>query len=453
MDIILVLQIMIGVIIFVMFLLVLLYLYLVKPKKQKVEETPTMIESETNINTEKKKIQNYGRFQGELTQESIFEFMEFDEIVDDMIVRKNKTQYVMILQCNGVNYDLMSEQEKIAVEEGFVQFLNTLRFPIQLYVQSRTLNLKDIVASYKDRVNVVKSDIEKIDLKLIQAKRANNKALQEKLEFEKRRKQNVLAYGMDITDYVDKLNSNQNILQQRTYVIVSFFVSELGGNLDNYSKEEIDNMCFSELYTRCQNISSSLANSQVTSRILESEELAELLYVAYNRDESEIYRLSQALDAQYDALYSTGKDVLKKKQEKLDKEINIAAIDLATDSILKADKQKQIEDLEKERNKMDLVKEKANELLDTYEDQLNPRVYEIAKENIDKSSEEAKKEETKELPKQQPKVQAKSKVEAVKKVPTKTAQRPQAKVEGQPARRPQTGAPTKNIVKRKPAED
>lgn len=448
MDIILVLQIMIGIIIFVMFLLALLYLYLVKPKKQKAEETPTMIDSETNIKTETKKIQNYGRFQGELTQESIFEFMEFDEIVDDMIVRKNKTQYVMILQCNGVNYDLMSEQEKIAVEEGFVQFLNTLRFPIQLYVQSRTLNLKDIVASYKDRVNVVKSDIEKIDLKLIQAKRANNKPLQEKLEFEKRRKQNVLAYGMDITDYVDKLNSNQNILQQRTYVIVSFFINELGGNLENYSKEEIDNMCFSELYTRCQNISSSLANSQVTSRILESEELAELLYVAYNRDESEIYRLSQALDAQYDALYSTGKDVLKKKQEKLDKEINIAAIDLATDSILKADKQKQIEDLEKERNKMDLVKEKANELLDTYEEQLNPRVYEIAKENIEKSSEEAK-----ELPKQQPKVQAKSKVGVVKKVPAKTAQRTQAKVEGQPVRKPQTGASTKNIVKRKPAED
>ena len=43
---------------------------------------------------------------------------------------------------------------------------------------------------------------------------------------------------------------------------------------------------------------------------------APLLYVAYNRDESEIYRLSQALDAQYDALYSTGKDVLEKKQEK-----------------------------------------------------------------------------------------------------------------------------------------
>ncbi len=395
MDVITLLQIMIGVIIFIMFLLVLFYLYLIKPKKQKREEESTQI-AYTDERVRDKKIENYGRFQGELTQESIFDFMEFDEVIDNMIVRKNKTQYIMVLQCNGVNYDLMSEQEKIAVEEGFVQFLNTLRFPIQLYVQSRTLNLKDIVEGYKERVNVVNNDINKIDLKIEQAKRANNKALQEKLYFEKRRKQNVLEYGIDITNYVERLNSNQNILQQRTYVIVSFFISELGGSMENYSKEEIDNMCFSELYTRCQNVASSLMGSQVSSRILESEELMELLYIAYNRDESELYQLQKALDAQYDALYSTGKDVLQKKQEKLDKEINIAAIDMATDSILKADKQKQLEDIEKERSKTRAIKDRASKLLEEYEDQLNPRVFELAKENIEKNPDsETKKEEKK----------------------------------------------------------
>ncbi len=394
MDIIVVLQIMIGVIIFIMFLLVLFYLYLIRPKKQKKEEDYTPIGYAEE--KQDKKIENVGRFQGELTQESIFDFMEFDEVIDNMIVRKNKTQYIMVLQCNGVNYDLMSEQEKIAVEEGFVQFLNTLRFPIQLYVQSRTLNLKDIVEGYKERVNVVNNDINKIDLKMEQAKRANNKALQEKLYFEKRRKQNVLEYGIDITNYVERLNSNQNILQQRTYVIVSFFISELGGSMENYSKEEIDNMCFSELYTRCQNVASSLMGSQVSSRILESEELMELLYIAYNRDESELYQLQKALDAQYDALYSTGKDVLQKKQEKLDKEINIAAIDMATDSILKADKQKQLEDIEKERSKTRAIKDRASKLLEEYEDQLNPRVFELAKENIEKNPDsETKKEEKK----------------------------------------------------------
>ena len=370
----------------IMVLLVLLYIYLMRPKSVKEESEPVLINEEGNAKEKSnKKIEQYGRFQGELSRQSIFEFMEFDEIVDDMIVRKNGTQYIMVLQCNGVNYDLMSEQEKIAVEEGFVQFLNTLRFPIQLYIQSRTLNLRDIIADYKERVDNLADELYKVDAKIAQANARNNKALVEKLEFEKRRKTNVLEYGIDITDYVEKLSSNKNVLQQRTYVIVSYYSAEIGGGLDKYSKEEIYNMCFSELYTRCQNIASSLGTSQITSKILDSEELAELLYIAYNRDESELLNLNKAMNAQYDALYSTGKDVLQKKQEKLDQEINIAAIDIATDSILRADKRKQLEDIQKMQDKAlrnEKIQERALDLLDAYEEQLNPRVYNLAKEEV-----------------------------------------------------------------------
>ena len=363
------------------------YMLLNRKKVEKREEKVEII-SDGEKTKEEKKEQNYGKFTGELTTESIYEFMEFEEIVDNMIVRKKGQQYVMIIQCNGVNYDLMSEDEKISVEEGFVQFLNTLRFPIQLYVQSRTLNLRDIIGEYKARVDSLNLEIEKLDAKIVQAKMQGNKALREKLEFERRRKLNILEYGISITDYVEKLSSNKNVLQQRTYVVVSYYTAEIGGGLERYSKEEIYNMCFSELYTRCQNIASALANSQISSKILDSEELAELLYIAYNRDEAEFLQFSKALDSQYDALYSTGKDVLKKKQERLNQEINIAAIDLATDSILKADKMKQIEDLDSAINKEQKIKEKANELLDTYEKQLDPRVYELAKEQVNKSGKE-----------------------------------------------------------------
>lgn len=440
MDIITLLQVMIGFIIFLMVILVLIYIWLVKPKKVKKEE-PTMFYTETQYEKEDKKIQNYGRFQGELTQESIFDFMEFDEIVDNMIVRKNKTQYVMVLQCNGVNYDLMSEDEKISVEEGFVQFLNTLRFPIQLYIQSRTLNLNEIIEEYRGRITAVQNDLQKLEIKLIQAKKANNRAMIEKLDFEKRRKENVLGYGVEMTEYVERLNSNQSILQQKTYVIVSFFVSELGGGLENYTKEEIDNMCFSELYTRCQNVASSLSSSQVTSRILDSEELAELLYIAYNRDESEIYNLARALDAQYDALYSTGKDVLEKKQEKLDQEINIAAIDLATDSILRADKQKHKEDLEKEKYKLERIKDAASDILGQYEEQLDPRVYELAKENISKNGEE-------DVKKEEPEKKAEVKKVVKKTVPAKT----EKKVVSKNTTTSSNEVPKRKVVK-KPKED
>ena len=392
-DIIPLLEIGIFIIIGIMIGLIFLYIYLMKPKTEKEEKHKDEIIEDKNA--KKALEQQYGKYTGNLTKESIFEFMEFDEIVDNMIVRKGGTQYVMILQCNGVNYDLMSEAEKISVEEGFVSFLNTLRFPIQLYVQSRTLNLKDIIAEYKSRIDTLTVEIDKIDAKIAQAKTAGNKALREKLEFEKRRKVNILEYGVDITDYVDKLSANRNVLQQRTYVVVTYYSAEIGGGLDRYSKDEIYNMCFAELYTRCQNIASALATSQITSTILDSEQLAELLYVAYNRDEAEMLQLSKALDSQYDALYSTGKDILKKKQEKLDQEISIAAIDMATDSILKADKKKQLEELEASISKEEKIKEKANELLDTYQNQLDPRVFQLAKKEIENSGKKVEKQQPK----------------------------------------------------------
>ena len=189
-GIILILQVLMWVLIGIIAVLALAYFLVDKKKAEKREQ---MIESEVNEEEKpKSSLQEYGKFQGELTKESIYEFMEFDEVVDNMIVRKNGTQYVMVLQCNGVNYDLMSEIEKISVEEGFVQFLNTLRFPIQLYVQSRTLNLKDIIDSYKGRVDNLEIEIQKLDAKIAQAKASGNKALMEKLDFERRRKVNVL---------------------------------------------------------------------------------------------------------------------------------------------------------------------------------------------------------------------------------------------------------------------
>ena len=393
-QIITILQIIIGILVCIMIALIAVY-FLISRKREDAEsklENEFIIEE--NKKTETVSTGDFGKFQGVLTRESIFDFMEFDEIVDNMIVRKNRSQYVMVLACNGVNYDLMSQAEKYSVEEGFVQFLNTLRFPIQLYVQSRTLNLKDIIATYKDRVNNITNEISKLDNKINQSKQSGNKAMLEKLDFEKRRKTSVLEYGQDITEYVERLSSNRNILQQKTYVVVSYYTAEVGGSVENYTEDELNNICFSELYTRCQNVISSLGNSQVTARILNSEELAELLFIAYNRDDEELIQINKMLDAQYDSLYSTGKDVLEKRKEKLEQEINIAAIDLTTDSILKADKQKQEEDRLSEENRKKAIKEKALNILSEYEEQLDPRVFEIASQEISKTAPEEKKENT-----------------------------------------------------------
>lgn len=350
-------------------------------------------QKEKNANKEKKKDNsgeekaNANSYNPGLTREVVRNFMDFDEVRDSMIIRKNKQQYVMVIQCQGVNYDLLSEAEKVAVEEGFVQFLNILRFPIQLYIQTRSLNLREITDEYKKKIKSIEEELEDIQLKLRDASLKGNEKLINDLKFQERRKKNILEYGTDITEYVGRLSLNKNVLQQKTYLVVSYFANELG-SVDTYSKDEIANMCFSELYTRCQSIIRSLATSSVTGKVLNSEELAELLYVAYNRDDEELIQLSKALDAEYDRLYSVGRDVLDKKKEQIERQLDMDAAKLATDSMLEVDKKrkKQKEEIQKEEK----IKRKALGLVEQYRDQMDRDLYQGTKEEIIRKSEEKK---------------------------------------------------------------
>ena len=391
MQIVSLLQVIVAILVMLILVLISIYVYLVysdKHKRAKNENGQIGGSGEYGSQDKSRRGYESGKFQGVLSKESIFEFLDFDEILDNMIIRKDRTQYVMVIQCNGVNYDLMSEQEKLSVEEGFVQFLNTLRFPIQLYVQTRSLNLRDIIEEYKARVSTLSSDIEKLNAKIAQATASGNRAVKEKLEFEKRRKENVLEYGMDITEYVSRMSSNRNVLQQKTFVVVSYYTAEFGGGLDTYSKEEIDSMCFSELYTRCQSIISSISTCGVRGKILRSNELIELLYMAYNRDEAETFGLDKALKAGFNELYSTAPDIYEKRMKELDKEIEEKAMKKARAKVneAKSDLQKQVE--EKQNNMNNIIDEIAKMIIEENEPYIGKKVKDKAIEKLEKNTKE-----------------------------------------------------------------
>ena len=322
--------------------------------------------------------------------DSIYRFMEFDEVLDNMIVRKGRKQYVMVIECKGINYDLLSEEEKNAVESGFIEFLNTLRFSIQLYVQTRKLNFEDLINNYHDKIHDIDSQISRLNVQLENARKNGNEELTKRLQFEINRKKNVYEYGESITDYTEKLSQSKNILQQKTYILISYYTSEFG-DTSNYSNEEIDDIAFSELYTRAQTLIRALASAEVTGRVLDSEELMELLYVAYNREQSEIYTLRNALNSEYDKLYSTARDVLEEKKNRINKQIEADAAKLAAQSIIDADK----EEKEKRRREK-LTRQKAMEMVDEYKDDLEKNIYEKTKEKINNANLE---EELKEKPK------------------------------------------------------
>lgn len=363
------LNIMLIVLVVIIIALVVAYYFLVYKSKVNKEEREKAKEIKT-VNKE---------FNG-ITRETTDKILDFDEIKDDMIIRKNGQQYIMVIQCKGINYDLLSEEEKESVERGFVEFLNTIRFPIQLYVQTRSLNLRKTIDAYKEKVNVIADEIKSLQKQRAEYLRTENQKQVEMTDFEIRRKENVLEYGQDISNYIGRMSFNQNVLQQKTYVVVSYFKSELG-NISNYSKDEIINMVFTELYTRAETLIRSLGSAQVSGRILDSEELTELLYIAYNRDEEQIYQLDRALDAQYDALYSTSKDVLQKQRERIDNQLEDMAVDLASESLLKAD------DILKDREKLNNeLRERTIEIIEEYKNQLSPDLYNETKKIIEEQT-------------------------------------------------------------------
>ena len=178
------------------------------------EKKASIHNDKINLKTEKK-VEGLKRKNESVPKEDIFKFMEFEKIIDDMIVQNKGTKFTMVIKCKGINYDLMSEVEQLSVEEGFITFLNTLRFPIQLYVQVQNIDLKKNVKLYNDRVEALKDQFDQANEEYNYAINSLDSSDEDIAiaEYNKRSIQNVMEYASDITKYVERLSLNKNLLQ------------------------------------------------------------------------------------------------------------------------------------------------------------------------------------------------------------------------------------------------
>ena len=326
--------------------------------------------------------------------QSVIDFMDFDKVEDNMIIQKDGLKYIMVVECQGINYDLMSEVEKTAVEEGFIQFLNTIRHPIQIYVQTRTINLENSLQTYRNRVKQIEDNYSRQEMRYREMKSSGNytKEQLDQVYYELTKQRNLTEYGKDIIASTEKMSLNKNVLNQNYYIVVPYYADELGQN--DFDKDEITNMAFSELYTRCQSIIRTLAGCEVNGKILTSNELVDLLYVAYNRDEEEVYGLDKALRAGYDELYSTGEDVLDKKMKILDDKIEQEAFNRANEKVIEVQSAKERALQKKENNMDNLIDNLAKMIIEQNTSAIG---YDVAQEaiegiNKDKAERKAKKE-------------------------------------------------------------
>ena len=369
----------IAVAILIFAIIILLFIYWNMSRKEKTEKTN---EKGGNEGEENPSSNTY------YSKLSVFDFMKFDTIEDNMIVQNNGERYAMVIECEGINYDLMSEVEKTSVEQGFIEFLNTLRHPIQLYIQTRTINISNSIEKYNQKLDQTKQELlakRNEYNKMLQSNNVDSKTLNN-LKMEIARLQNLFDYGTDIISNTEKMSLNKNVLRKHYYIVLSYYTAELGTNI--IDEEEKKNMIFSELYARAQTIIRTLFACSMKGKVLDSNELVELLYVAYNRDEAEVYGVDKAIRAGYTELYSTAPDVLDKKMKAIDKEIEEKALEkakLIVDEV-KSEKEKSIE--KKEQTMEELIDDFAKVIINENKRYIGKEIADEAISKIDNTKEE-----------------------------------------------------------------
>lgn len=274
-----------------------------KSKKASSADNNTPVKNETKKNND---------YQTEYVQD----FMDFDKIYNDMIIRDKGTKFTMVVHCSGINFDLMSENERTMVEEAFIELLNFIRFPIQLYVQTRKVDLKDSLKTYGAKISSIESEIRVLvdEYNNLKVEAVVDKERMGMINYELQRKQNLYEYAVDLKNHIERMSVSSNVLQHRYYVAITYHIEELG-MMTNFSEAEVLEMAYAELYTRCHSITNALMGCDIEAKILDSNNLAELLYMAFNRDDAEIYRLKDNMEAGFYRLYSTTEAVESLQQD------------------------------------------------------------------------------------------------------------------------------------------
>jgi len=241
-----------------------------------------------------------------VAKENIKNFLPYEAIEDDMIIMDMGEKFVMLVEAEGINYHLMSDAEKDAIEGGFIQFLNSIRFPIQIYVQTTAVNLDSSLDHYKDRLKAMEDNLINRARNLQALIKQGNTPVEklDMLQLEVRGLQNVYTYTQDLIANIENITLNRWILKKHYYIAVSYHISEMGV-INKFSPKEMHDFARSELETRAQSIVQGLASSGVTGNIVDTNGLMQIMYSALNRDDANVYNFAKAKEAEFDALFST----------------------------------------------------------------------------------------------------------------------------------------------------
>jgi hypothetical protein len=192
------------------------------------------------------------------------------EIRDGLVVM-NDGSFRTVVACKSINFDLMSDREREAVEYSYQSFLNSLYFPVQIFIRSQRVD----IAPYIDRLDKIRRD------------------------------QDNMLLGVLMDDYINfiaALAEETNIMDKSFFIVIPYYIAGDVGGAVAASKNMMSNMfapqkqvhitideqmyskAKDELANRVNTVVNGLYQIGVRSVQLNTKELSELYYNVYNPD-------------------------------------------------------------------------------------------------------------------------------------------------------------------------
>jgi hypothetical protein len=196
--------------------------------------------------------------------------LQISEVRDGIAILSDGT-YRAVVMCKSINFDLMSPQEREAVEFSYQGFLNSLYYPIQIYIRSQKIDINP----YLSRLDKIRTQQDNMLLGVL---------MEDYIAFLADIAQQTNIFYI-VIKYPDSEVDMKKALKQST----SFFTGMAGlmgsGKAPHVTIDESRlETAKTELRNRVQAVMQGLAQSGIQSLPLDTEELIELYYDSYNPD-------------------------------------------------------------------------------------------------------------------------------------------------------------------------
>lgn len=204
------------------------------------------------------------------------DFLPFEDIKDS-VIHLGMHQYRAIIKCNSINYNLKTEKEQDIIELSYQRFLNSLSHPISMFIQTKTMDNTNMMKNLKE--DILKS-IE--DFPILE-------------EYGN-------VYYENMANIYNEIGNNK---EKNKYIIVPFNDAIA---LTNSSEQEKYEYSLKEIQSRCQIIIDGLQSIGINSRVLNTKEVADLIYSSYHKDNAS--QIENIVSGEFMSMMVEGEDKL-----------------------------------------------------------------------------------------------------------------------------------------------